>query len=152
MTDEAYEEWRDFIHESLEVIAGLQMNIYPVYIETKSLYSYDVGKGVSVYDIPIDGMDYDNADMLFKLHGDGKDTEDSNNFALFLRAPSDASEGKPSVIIPKDTTVIGSLGEITAVLFDNNVNHIGNPFIIPILSSFCDAIVGKYKELCDTPG
>ena len=144
MTDESFEKWRDFIHKSLEAIAGLQMNIFPVYIETKSLYTYEVGSGVSVCDIPIDAMDYEDAEMLLELRGDGK-----NDLALCVRAPSDASEGKPSVLIPKETTVIGSLGEITAVLFDNNVNHIGNPFIIPILSSFCDAIISKHNELCD---
>lgn len=152
MTESQFEKWQNFISWTIEFVVSLQMRIFPIYLETPTVYSYTVdGDGVEfeVYDLPLADM-LENAEDRDGFLKHIKQYSNSEQYNMVLREVSPNTEDESmSIIVPKNVCSVRSFGGKNVVLIDNNILHIKNPFITDILDFITDNLYNGYCNIIE---
>ena len=153
MTDEQLDEWKACVTTTLNTICDLDLNILPVYIESRSIYGYPFtfdDETFDVYDIPLkDIWDYteDTAKLVQELKWISNDSEHS---MILRNKTADTEEDSISMMIPQSLCAIINFDEKTGILFDNNINHMGNPLVRNLLETLADCLKSSYDQITGT--
>lgn len=152
MTEKQFHKWQAYVSWTIDFIVNLHMRIYPIYLETATVFSYVVNDGdrdFEVYDLPLNDM-LNNAEDKDAFLQHIQQYSNSDMFNMVLRDVSPNTDtDSTSIIVPKNVCSVRSLGEKNVVLIDNNILHITNPFIIDMLDWITDNLHSGYTSILE---
>lgn len=152
MTDDQLERWKDCVLDALNYLSELNMNIFPVYLESDLIYSYTVTGGnipFEVYDMPLHGILCAEEDCE-AVYGYIKKFSNNKNYNMVLRNVSpNTDEESLSIIIPKNVCATRCIGDKNVIMMDNNIEHLSNSHVIDILDWVLEVLSDEYDKISE---